>query len=145
MEESGSELCSPRELNRKKTSCGCIEVHVKSFLDSGPLVPCLTRLSSWSRKWCSRAAGHTQPEPTQVTPLPPSAGVCEKRTRKGATCPSKEPLPGPRMQVTFPNPLVPRMSAQWPRAPTAHTGSTPTLYSHTHSARGQEQHGPTYR
>ena len=60
MEESGSELCSPRELNRKKTSCGCIEVHVKSFLDSGPLVPCLTRLSSWSRKWCSRAAGHTQ-------------------------------------------------------------------------------------
>ena len=93
----------------------------------------------------NRTARHTQPEPTQVTPLPPSAGACDKRKRKGAICPSKEPLPGPRMQVTFPNPLAPTMSAQWPRAPTAHTGSTPTLYSHTYSARGQEQYGPTHR
>lgn len=49
------------------------------------------------------------------------------------------------MQVPFPNPLAPRMSAQQPRAPTTHTGSTLALYSHTHSARGQEQHGPTHR
>ena len=49
------------------------------------------------------------------------------------------------MQVTFPNPLVPRMSAQQPRAPTAHAGPTLALYSHIHSARGQKQHGQTHR
>ena len=44
MEEAGNELCSPRELNRKRASCECTEVHVGSFLDSGPSMPCLTRI-----------------------------------------------------------------------------------------------------